>query len=170
MSTTVVVLLILAGLSESAGRLLPLIARMPKLSLRLVAGLMICGTVVEGTLFGLWPFAAWIVAVLVQPIVTADAAALPWTTSVEWTPSLAAPLLLAAILAFPLLGPFLHVLLVAGVGARLAGPLSAASGLDWWTAAGCIAIAGVALAGTVEAIRRLIGMIVAGRPAPEVIV
>lgn len=170
MSTTVFVLLILAGLSESAGRVLPLVARMPNLSLRLVAGLMVCGTVVEGTLFALWPLAAWTVAALVQPIATADAVSLPWTTGLEWTPSLVAPLLLTAILAFPLLGPFLHVLLVAGVGAGLAGPLAAASGLDWWTAAGCIAVAGVALAGTVEAIRRLIGMIFTGKREPEVIV
>ena len=100
----------------------------------------------------------------------ADAAALPWTTGLEWTPSLVAPLLLAAILAFPLIGPFLHVLLVTGVGAGLAGELAAASGLGWWTAAGCIAVAGLGLAATVEGIRQLVARIVAGAREPEAIV
>jgi hypothetical protein len=145
------------------------VARMPKLSLRLMAGLMVCGTVVEGTLFGLWPLVAWTVAALVQPFVSADAAALQWTTGLEWTPTMVAPLLLAAILAFPLIGPFLHILLVIGVGAGLAGLLAEASGLGWWTAAGCTAIAGVALAGTVEGIRRLIARIVAGARESKVI-
>ncbi|BCH28776.1 hypothetical protein MesoLjLc_07060 [Mesorhizobium sp. L-8-10] len=169
MSTTVVVLLVLAGLSESAGRVLPLAARRPKLSPRLVAGLMVTGTVVEGTVIALWPLAAWIVADLVQPVVASDAAPLPGTTGLAWTPSLVAPLLLAAVLAFPLLGPFLHILLVAGVGAGLAGPLATASGLGWWTAAGCIAVAGVGLAATVDLVRRLIARIIAGAREPEVI-
>jgi len=169
MSTTVVVLLVLAGLSESAGRVLPLVARRPKLSLQLMAGLMVTGTVVEGTMIALWPLAAWTVANLVQPVVAPDAAPLTGTAGLFWTPALIAPLLLTAVLAFPLLGPFLHVLLVAGVGAGLAGPLAAASGLGWWTAAGCIAIAGVGLAAAVEAIRRLIATIVAGAREPEAI-
>ncbi len=170
MSTTVVLLLVLAGLSESAGRVLPLVARRPKLSPRLVAGLMVTGTVVEGTVMALWPLAAWTVADLVQPVVAPDAAPLPGTTGLAWTPALVGPLLLAAILAFPLLGPFLHNLLVVGVGAGLVGPLAAASGLGWWTAAGCIAVAGVGLAATVEVVRRLIATIIAGAREPEAIV
>lgn len=170
MPITVIVLLVLAGLSESAGRVLPLVARRPKLSPRLVAGLMVTGTVVEATVIALWPLAAWTVADLVQPVATPGVAPLPGTTGLAWTPALVAPLILAAVLAFPLLGPLLHVLLVAGVGAGLAGPLSMASGLGWWPAAGCIAFAGVGLAVTVEVVRRLIARIIAGSRQPEAIV
>jgi hypothetical protein len=169
MSMTVVVLLLLAGLSESAGRVLPLVARRPKLSARLVAGLMVTGTAVEGTVIALWPLTAWAVADLVQPVVAPDAAPLPGTTGLAWTPALVTPLLLAAVLAFPLLGPFLHIMLLAGVGAGLAGPLAAASGLGWWAAAGCIAVAAVGLAATVEVVRRLIARIMAGARKPEAI-
>lgn len=169
MSTAVVVLLVLAGLSESAGQVLPLVARRPNLSPRLVAGLMVTGTVVEGTVIALWPLAAWTVADLVQPVVAPDAVPLPGTIGLAWTPTLVAPLLLTAVLAFPLLGPFLHILLMAGVGAGLAGPLAAASGLGWWTAAGCITVAGVGLAATVEVVRRLIARIIAGARKPEAI-
>jgi hypothetical protein len=169
MSTTVVVLLVLAGLSESAGRVLPLVARRPNLSAGLVAGLMVTGTLVEGTVIALWPLAAWTVADLVQPVLAPDATPPPDTTGLAWTPALVAPLLLAAVLAFPLLGPFLHVLLVAGVGVGLAGPLAAAAGLGWWTAAGCIAVAGGGLAATVEVVRRLIARIIAGAQEPEAI-
>jgi hypothetical protein len=170
MSTTVVVLLVLAGLSESAWRVLPLVARRPKLSPRLVAGLMVTGAVVEASVIALWPLAAWTVADLVQSVMALDAAPLPGTTGLAWTPALVAPLLLAAVLAFPLLGPFLHISLVAGAGARLAGPLAAASGLGWWTAAGCIAVAGIGLAATVEVVRRLIARIIAGAREREAIV
>ncbi|MET3580387.1 hypothetical protein ABID19_003425 [Mesorhizobium robiniae] len=170
MSTTVAVLLVLAGLSESAGRVLPLVARRPKLSPRLVAGLMVTGTVVEGMVMALWPLAAWAVADLVQPVVAPDSAPLPGTIGLAWTPALVAPLLLAAVLAFPLLGPCLHMLLMAGVGAGLADPLAAASGLGWWTAAGCIAVAGVGLAVTVEVGRRLVARLIAGAREPEAVV
>ncbi|MBO1907974.1 hypothetical protein KHP60_20910 [Microvirga sp. 3-52] len=169
MSTTIIVLLVLAGLSESAGQVLPLVVRRPKLSAWLVAGLMVTGTVVEGTVIALWPLAAWTVAGLVQPVVAPDAAPLTGTTGLAWTPALVAPLLLAAVLAFPLLGPFLHILLLAGVGAGLAGPLVAASGLGWWTAAGCIAVAAAGLAATVVVVRRLIARIIAGAREREVI-
>lgn len=170
MSMTVVVLLVLSGLSESAGRVLPLVARRPKLSPRIVAGLMVSGTVVEGTVIALWPLAAWTVADLVQPVVAPDAAPEPGTSVMAWSPALVAPLLLAAILAFPLLGPFLHLLLVTGVGAGLAGQLAAASGLGWWTAAACIAVAGIGIAATVEVVRRVIARIIAGARKREAIV
>lgn len=169
MSVGVAVLLVLAGLSESVGRVLPLVARRPKLSPRLVAGLMVTGTVVESTMIALWPLAAWTVADLAQPVVAPEALPLAVTSELAWTPAGIAPLLLAAILAFPLLGPLLHILLVAGVGAGLAGPLATASGLGWWTAAGCIAIAGFGLTATVELIRRLIARIIAGAREPEAI-
>jgi hypothetical protein len=167
MSMTVIVLLAFAGLSESAGRVLPLVARRPKLSPRLVAGMMATGTVVEGTVMALWPLAAWTVADLAQPLVAPDAAPLPGASGLAWTPALVAPLLLAAVLAFPLLGPLLHVLLLVGVGAGLAGPLAASSGLGWWTSAGCIAVAGVGLAAMVEVVRRLVATIIAGARVSE---
>ena len=85
-----------------------------------------------------------------------------------WTPSLVAPLVLAAVLAFPLLGPLLHLLLLVGVGAGLAGPLATATGLGWWGAAGCVAVAGVGLGVAVEAVRRLVVRISAAG-APEAI-
>lgn len=169
MSITVLVLLVLAGLSESAGRVLPLLARRPNLSLPLVIGLMATGTIVEGTMIALWPLAAWTAADLVQPLVAPGATPLPDTTALAWTPGLVAPMLLAAILAFPLLGPLLHILLVAGVGIGLAGPLAAASGLGWWTAAGCVAAAGLGLTATVEVIRRLVARGVAGAQEREAI-
>lgn len=155
MSATVVVLLVLAGLSETIGRVLPLFARRPQLSRRLACGLVLTGTAVEGTVIALWPLAAWTVADLMDP-------ALPATTALAWTPALVGPLLLAAVLAFPLLGPLLHLLLVVGVGAGLVGPLAAATGLGWWAAAGCVAVAGIALGATVDVVRRLIGRALAG--------
>lgn len=159
MSAAVVVLLVLAGLSETIGRVLPLFARRPQLSRRLAAGLVVTGTAVEGTVIALWPLAAWTVADLVRP-------ALPGTAGLAWTPALVAPLLLAAVLAFPLLGPLLHLLLVAGVGAGLVAPLAAASGLGWWVSAGCVAVAGVGLGATVDVVRRLIGRALAGTRRP----
>ncbi|WP_077966557.1 hypothetical protein [Ensifer adhaerens] len=170
MSITVAALLVLCGLSESAGRVLPLVASRPNVSPRLVAGLMMTGTVVEATVMALWPVGAWAVADLLQPLVAPNAAPLPGAVGLAWTPASVAPLLLAAVLAFPLLGPFLHLLLVAGVGAGLAGSLAAASGLGWWTAAGCIAVAGIGLAATVEVVRRLIARIIAGARKREAIV
>jgi hypothetical protein len=163
MSTSVVILLVLAGLSESAGRVLPLLARRPRLSRRLVASLMVTGTVVEGTVIALWPVAAWTIADLVVPT------PLPSTSELAWTPALVAPLVLAAVLAFPLLGPFLHLLLVAGVGAGLVGPLVAETGLGWWAAAGCVAAAGIGLAATVDVVRRLTARFVAGAREREAV-
>jgi hypothetical protein len=140
----VAVLLLLAGLSESAGRVLPVVAGRPGVSRARAAGLMLGGAVVEGAVFALWPLSAWALAGLM----------LPTDVVLVWTPGLVAPLLLAAVLAFPLLGPLLHLVLLAGVGAGLAEALAAGSG--WWLAAGCVAAAGAGLAGTVEAVRRLV--------------
>ncbi|MGH3392178.1 MAG: hypothetical protein ACRDOO_25165 [Actinomadura sp.] len=145
----VVVLLLLAGLSEAAGRVLPLVARRPGVSRTSVVRLLLAGTLVEGAVFTLWPLAAWTLADLALPTP-------PPGAGLVWTPGLVAPLVLAAVLAFPLLGPLLHLLLFAGVGAGLAGPLAAATGLGWWVAAGCVAVAGVGLAVAVEAVRRLV--------------
>jgi hypothetical protein len=141
----VAVLLLLAGLSESAGRVLPVVAGRPGVSRARAVRLMLGGAVVEGAVFALWPLSAWALAGLV----------LPAGVVLVWTPGLVAPLLLAAVLAFPLLGPLLHLVLLAGVGAGLAEALAAA-GSGWWLAAGCVAAAGAGLAGTVEAVRRLV--------------
>ncbi|UBU18276.1 hypothetical protein [Nonomuraea gerenzanensis] len=150
MSPFVAVVLLLAGLSESAGRLLPLIARRPGVSRSHAIRLLLTGAVVEGSVFALWPPAAWTLAELALSAPVTGVAAL------TWTPGLAAPLLLAAVLAFPLLGPLLHLLLLAGVGAGLVSPLAAATGLDWWPAAACVSIAGIGLGLAVEAVRRLV--------------
>ena len=153
MSPAVVVLLLLAGLSESAGRILPLVARRSGTSRRQAVELLLAGALVEGAVFALWPLTAWTLAELVLPTPP------PGVTAPTWTPGLVAPLVLAAVLAFPLLGPLLHLLLLVGVGAGLAGPLAAATGLGWWAAAGCVAVAGVGLALTVAAVRHLVGTI-----------
>jgi hypothetical protein len=153
MSPTVVVLLLFAGLSESAGRILPLVARRSGASRTVAVGLLLAGALVEAAVFALWPLTAWALAGLVLPV------PLPGAAAPAWTPGLVAPLMLAAVLAFPLLGPLLHLLLLVGVGAGLAGPLATATGLGWWAAAGCVAVAGVGLGLAVEAVRRLVGTI-----------
>ncbi|MER7814656.1 hypothetical protein [Streptomyces sp. NPDC096153] len=145
----VVVLLMLAGMSEAAGRIVPLAVRRPGMSRTRVAGLLLAGGLVEGAVFALWPLTAWTLAeqVLSSP---------PPGAGLVWTPGLAAPLLLAGVLAFPWLGPLLHLVLFVGVGAGLAAPLATATGLGWWAAAGCVAVAGTGLGVAVEAVRRLV--------------
>ncbi|MFI9842073.1 hypothetical protein ACIHFD_33915 [Nonomuraea sp. NPDC051941] len=150
MSPVVVVLLLFAGLSEAVGRFLPLVARRPGVSRPHAILLMLTGALVEGAAFALWPLTAWTLAELVL------SAPLSVVAALTWTPGLVAPLLLAAVLAFPLLGPLLHLLLVGGVGAGLVAPLAAATGLGWWAAAGCVAVAGVGLAAAIDAVRRLV--------------
>ncbi|MBQ0894848.1 hypothetical protein KBX37_17370 [Micromonospora sp. U56] len=150
MSPLVVILLLFAGLSEAAGRLLPVVARLSGASRTRVIGLIMAGAVVDGAVFALWPLSAWTVAELLLPTSSSGEAAL------VWTPALAAPLLLAAVLAFPLLGPLLHLLLMVGVGTGLATALATVAGIGWWDAAGCVAVAGVGLGVAVEGIRRLV--------------
>ncbi|TDC21982.1 hypothetical protein E1211_31790, partial [Micromonospora sp. 15K316] len=111
MSPVVTALLLLAGFSEAAGRLLPLVARLSGASRTRVVGMIFAGAVVDGAVFALWPLTAWTLAELLLVTSPSDEAAL------IWTPGLAVPLLLAAVLAFPLLGPFLHLVLMVGVGA-----------------------------------------------------
>ncbi|MBC6460684.1 hypothetical protein [Actinomadura sp. HBU206391] len=157
MSSVVVVLLLFAGLSESAGRILPLIARRPSVSRSHAILLLLTGAVVEGTVFALWPLTARTLAELML------SAPLSSVAASTWTPGLAAPLVLAAVLAFPLLGPLLHLLLLVGVGASLVAPLATTTGLGWWAAAGCVAIAGVGLGAAIETVRRLVVKISATR-------
>ena len=149
MSPAVVVLLLFAGVSEAAGRILPLVARRPGMSRTVVAGLLLPAGLVEGVVFALWPLTAWTMAGLVL-------SSPPPGAGLVWTPGLVAPMVLAAVLAFPFLGPLLHFLLFVGVGASLVGPLATASGLGWWSAAGCVAVAGAGLGLAVEAVRRLV--------------
>ncbi|WP_426567638.1 hypothetical protein [Streptomyces canus] len=149
MSPGVIALLLFAGLSEAAGRILPLVARRPGMSRTFVAGLLLPAGLVEGVVFALWPLTAWTLAELVL-------SSPPPGDGLTWTPSMVAPLMLSAVLAFPLLGPLLHLLLFVGVGAGLAGPLATATGLGWWGAAGCVAAAGAGLGVAVEAVRRLV--------------
>ncbi|MFB4315893.1 hypothetical protein [Actinomadura sp. 21ATH] len=154
MSPLVAVLLLAAGLSEAAGRILPLVSRRSGMSPHIMVGLLLIGAVVESAVIALWPVTAWALAGLV-------ASAPPPGPAPSWTPGLIAPLLLAAVLAFPLLGPLLHLLLLVGVGAGLAAPLAAAAGLGWWAAAGCLALAGFGLAAAVDAVRRLFAAVLA---------
>ncbi|MFE6041466.1 hypothetical protein [Streptomyces sp. NPDC056452] len=144
-----VVLLLFAGMSEAAGRILPLAVRRPGMSRTRVAALLCAGGLVEGAVFALWPLTAWTLAELVL-------SSAPTGAGLAWTPDLVAPLVLAAVLAFPLLGPLLHLLLFVGVGAGLAGPLAEATELGWWGAAGCAAVAGAGLGVAVEAVRRVV--------------
>ncbi|RLP94631.1 hypothetical protein EAD89_03000 [Micromonospora sp. BL4] len=150
MSPVVAIMLLFAGLSEAVGRLLPVVARLSGVSHTKVFVMVLAGAVVDGAVFALWPLSAWTLAELVLPAASPDQAAL------AWTPGLAAPLLLAAVLAFPLLGPLLHLLLMVGVGTGLATALATVAGVAWWESAGCVAVAGVGLGVAVEGIRRLV--------------
>jgi hypothetical protein len=154
----VVVLLLIAGLSEAAGRLLPVVARRPRISRTSLLGLLLAGALMEAAVIALWPLTAWTIAGQVTGA-GADAVGLVWTSG------LVAPLVLAAVLAFPLLGPLLHLLLLVGVGAGLAGQLSAATGLGWAAAAGCVAVAAGGLAIAVGAVRRLVTKVITTRVA-----
>jgi hypothetical protein len=150
MSPLVAVLLLSAGLSESAGRILPLLARRSGVSRPVAAGLLLTGAVVEGAVITLWPLTAWTLAELMSSAPPSGGAAPTWTAGQV------APLVLAAVIAFPLLGPLLHLLLLVVVGVGLVTPLAVATALGWWVAAGCVAVAGTGLAVVVELVRRLV--------------
>ncbi|MCI4146683.1 hypothetical protein [Streptomyces sp. MMS20-AI2-20] len=163
MSLATFVVLFVAGVSEAAGRIAPLVARRPGLSRPFVLGMLLVGGVVEATVFALWPLTAGALAGLLPSAAPSGA------VSMIWTPALAAPLLLAAVLAMPLVGPALHTLLVLGVGADLSGPLAEALGVSWWTAAGCLGAAGAGLAVSVELVRRAV-VAISGARRPGVVV
>jgi hypothetical protein len=149
MPPSVLVLLVFAGFSESAGRVLPIVAGRRGASRTVAISLVLAGTAVDAATIALWPLFAWTLAELLPGTPAGGQAP-------AWTPGLLAPLLLAAVVAFPLLGPLLHALLLVGVGAGLSGVLATSAGIGWWTAAGCVAVAGVGLAIAVEAVRRLV--------------
>lgn len=149
-SLSVVPILLLAGLSESVGRILPLVARRPPTSPAGVVILLVAGTAVEALVFTLWPLAAWSLAGLVLD----DGP----TGPPSWTAATAAPLVLAAVLAFPFLGPLMHLGVLIAAGAGLAGQLASASGVTKWVGAIFVALAAIVLAVTVEAVRRTVAM------------
>ncbi|MFF3945667.1 hypothetical protein ACFYYN_12675 [Streptomyces sp. NPDC001902] len=149
MSLAAMILLAFAGVSKAAGRILPLAVGRPGMPRTLVAGSLIGGGLIEAAVLAVWPLSA---ATLAELALSAP----PPGAGPVWTPGLAAPLLLAGVLAFPWLGPMLHLLLFFGVGAGLADRLATATGLGWWAAAGCVALAGAGLGVTVEAVRRLV--------------
>ncbi|MCO8271855.1 hypothetical protein M1L60_14750 [Actinoplanes sp. TRM 88003] len=149
MTATVIVVLVVAGISEALGRVVPLIARRSGIARPVVIGLILTGGLIEAAVFALWPLTSWTLAELLLPAAPAG----PEPPS--WTPELAAPLMLAAVLAFPLLGPLLHLLLMTVVGVGLTGPLAAATGLGWWTTAACVAGAGLGLGLTIDVVRRV---------------
>ncbi|MDQ4110686.1 MAG: hypothetical protein M3306_06240 [Actinomycetota bacterium] len=153
MTTAVLVIVVLSGLSEAAGRVLPLVARRGHVSKPAIAGLLATGTVVESGVIALWPVVTWALAHLLPEAPQESAGVL------TWTPASVAPLLLAGVLAFPLLGPGLHLLLLTGVGAGLTGSLSAATGSDLWLSAVCVIGAGVGLAASVESVRRAVSRV-----------
>ncbi len=64
MPPLVLALVLLAGLSEAAGRILPLVARRPEVSPPVVAGLLLTGTAVESAVVALWPLTAYTLAEL----------------------------------------------------------------------------------------------------------
>lgn len=141
--SVVAVLLLLAGLSEAVGRLLPVVSRRPGASAWFVVVSLLTGALVEAAVFTSWP---WVSELLAARLGGGEVA-------IEWTSRMVAPLLLTAILAFPLIGPFLHALLITGVGIRLAQVLHAESDIGWWPALMCVAVAGIGLTGAVTAIR-----------------
>ncbi|MFF9458365.1 hypothetical protein [Streptomyces flaveolus] len=160
MSLVTLVLLFAAGLSEAAGRILPLVARRSGLSRPFGLGILLVGGMVEAAVLTLWPLTATALAQLLPSAAPSGAATL------VWTPSSVAPLLSAAVLAMPLIGPALHLLLFLGVGAGLSGPLADTMGVGWWSAAGCTAVAGAGLAVSVEAVRRVV-VVFSGARRPE---
>ena len=144
------VLLGLAGLSETLGRIVPLVSRRHRASRATVVRLLIAGAVVQALVFAVWPLLAWTVAGLV-PLGAAGPGSAP-----GWTAGSVAPLLFCAVLAFPLLGPALHLVVLVLAGIALSDQLAAA-GTAWWAAAGCVAVAAGVLALLLVAIRRAVG-------------
>lgn len=165
MSPGVVALLILAGLSESAGRILPLLSRRANSSRAevpkpILFGLLLTGALIDGTVFALWPVGASLLA----PLLGAKATG---ASPVAWNESLVAPLVVAAIIAFPLVGPLLHGLLIFGVGLGLLDQLLDNTAMPWPAAAASIAIAGIGLAASVGLVRTLVGRVVMIGPRME---
>lgn len=166
MSPAVVTLLLVAGLSESAGRILPLISRrasttrghVPK---PILFGLLITGGVIDSAVFLVWP--AWASAVAAR--VASGSTPNP---DVSWTAELAAPLILCAIIGLPLIGPALHALVLLGVSLSLVNVLARDTAMPWAAAAASVTLAGMGLAVSVTLLRWSVSRLVAGTPRARV--
>ncbi|HTN54783.1 MAG TPA: hypothetical protein VLZ82_01270 [Microbacterium sp.] len=160
MTPGAVTLLLIAGLSESAGRILPLISRRASLTRShvpkpIVFGLLLTGGVIDSVVFLVWP--GWASALAFR----FGAGPMP-SPGVSWTAELAAPLILCAIICLPLIGPALHALVLLGVALSLMVVLTRETGISWITAAASVAIAGIGLALSVTVLRWSVSRLVAG--------
>jgi hypothetical protein len=93
-------------------------------------------------------------------ISTADPLLSSSSSAIHWTPTLAAPLMFAAVLAFPLIGPFLHGIVIFCVGLGLVEQLATPSGAEWFLAALLVAVSGIGLAAAVGFVRYVVGRVV----------
>ncbi|WP_433782116.1 hypothetical protein ACQPX6_19640 [Actinomycetospora sp. CA-101289] len=159
MTGLVAAVLVGAGFSETVGRVLPLLVRRHGASPGALARLLVAGTVVEAAVFALWPLAAGALA-------RVGGGAGVAVGTVSWTVAGALPLLLCAVLAFPLLGPALHLAVIVGVGAGLADRLVAA-GAGWWPAVGGVVAAAAGLALLLGGLRRVVATVGARRVVPR---
>jgi len=162
----VVALLLIAGLSESAGRILPLISRRASTTRVLVPkpilfGLLITGGVIDSAIFLVWP--AW-----ASTLASRFASGSTPNPGVSWTAELAAPLILCAIIGLPLIGPALHALVLLGVSLSLINVLARDTAMPWATAAASVAVAGLGLALSVTLLRWSVSRLVAGTPRARV--
>ncbi|MDT7744538.1 MAG: hypothetical protein QOE59_3616 [Actinomycetota bacterium] len=153
MSVAAGVLLVLAGLSETLGRIVPLVARRHRATRATVVRLLVLGTGIQALVFAAWPLLARTLTCLVR-LGTIDGSTV--ASAPGWTAGSLAPLLFCAVLAFPLLGPALHLLVLVLAGIALSEQLVAA-GTGWWEAACCVAVAGGGLALLLAAARRAVG-------------
>lgn len=159
MSPAVVALLLIAGLSESAGRMLPLISRraattrshVPK---PIIFGLLFTGGAIDSAIFLVWP--AWASA-----LASRFGAGSTVSPGVSWTAELAAPLILCAIIGLPLIGPALHALVLLGVSLSLITVLARATAMPWGGAAASVAVAGIGLAASVAVLRWSVSRLIA---------
>jgi len=165
MTPDVVTLLVIAGLSESAGRILPLISRrasttrthVPK---PIVFGLLITGGVIDSTVFLVWPAWAGAFASRFGTVPTPN-------PGVTWTAELAAPLILCAIIGLPLVGPALHALVLLGVSLSLITVMAGETTMSWSAAAASVGAAGVGLALSVTLLRWSVSRLIARTARPR---
>ena len=141
---------------------LALPSRRPAISRVLVVVVVVAGALIGTAMIASWPLTLRTSAELMLP------GRAPGTAELVWAARVIAPLVLVSIFAFPWLAPFLHLLVLAGVGAGLVGAVAAVTGLGWGISACSAAGAGLGLAGAVELVRRLVAKIHAGgAPKPN---
>jgi hypothetical protein len=142
----VAILLVAAGLSESVGRILPVIARGRWHSRQALVWLIAAGTIVDALFFAVWPVLAGFVLQGLSGHPPSGPA---------WTAGSVAVLLLAAVLAMPVVGPFLHLAVFVVAGSLLSTRLAPAVG--FWPCSLAVALAGFAVAFAVGCVRTLVG-------------